>query len=106
MYDMPDEIDVRAEGPLRIITLNRPDALNAVNDALHCGLAKLWTQLDEDHDARAAVLTGSGRAFSAGVTSTTSTRSGVTRSCAPRRLRTAARSCWAWRGCAPRSSPR
>ncbi|CAJ1503714.1 enoyl-CoA hydratase/isomerase family protein [[Mycobacterium] kokjensenii] len=66
MYDMPDEIDVRAEGPLRIITLNRPDALNAVNDALHCGLAKLWTQLDEDHDARAAVLTGSGRAFSAG----------------------------------------
>lgn len=66
MYDMPDEIDVHAEGPLRIITLNRPDALNAVNDALHCGLAKLWTQLDEDHDARAAVLTGSGRAFSAG----------------------------------------
>lgn len=66
MYDMPDEIDVRADGPLRIITLNRPEALNAVNDALHCGLAKLWTQLDEDHDARAAVLTGSGRAFSAG----------------------------------------
>ncbi|MGB5796680.1 MAG: enoyl-CoA hydratase/isomerase family protein [Mycolicibacter algericus] len=66
MYDMPAEIDVRADGPLRIITLNRPDALNAVNDALHCGLAKLWTQLDEDHDARAAVLTGSGRAFSAG----------------------------------------
>ncbi|OBK90060.1 enoyl-CoA hydratase/isomerase family protein [Mycolicibacter sinensis] len=66
MYDLPDEIDVRADGPLRIITLNRPDALNAVNDALHTGLAKLWAQLEEDHDARAAVLTGSGRAFSAG----------------------------------------
>ena len=66
MYDMPDEIDVRAEGPLRIITLNRPSALNAVNDALHSGLARLWTQLGEDRGARAAVLTGDGRTFSAG----------------------------------------
>ncbi|MEB3019520.1 enoyl-CoA hydratase/isomerase family protein [[Mycobacterium] crassicus] len=66
MYDMPAEIDVRAEGPLRIITLNRPGALNAVNDALHTGLAQLWPRLAEDRDARAAVLTGSGRAFSAG----------------------------------------
>lgn len=66
MYDMPAEIHVRAEGPLRIITLNRPDALNAVNDALHTGLAQLWPRLAEDRDARAAVLTGSGRAFSAG----------------------------------------
>ena len=66
MYGMPTEIDVRAEGPLRIITLNRPDALNAVNDALHVGLARLWNELSEDPDARAAVLTGAGRAFSAG----------------------------------------
>ncbi|HEY5394354.1 MAG TPA: enoyl-CoA hydratase-related protein [Trebonia sp.] len=66
MYDLPDEIDVVADGSLRIITLNRPDALNAVNDALHTGLARLWPRLSEDHDARAAVLTGSGRAFSAG----------------------------------------
>ncbi|GFG74493.1 enoyl-CoA hydratase/isomerase family protein [Mycobacterium botniense] len=66
MYDMPEEIDVQADGPLRIITLNRPAALNAVNDSLHTGLAKLWSQLSEDRQARAAVLTGSGRAFSAG----------------------------------------
>jgi enoyl-CoA hydratase len=66
MYDLPDEIDVVADGPLRIITLNRPDALNAVNDPLHTGLARLWPRLSEDYDARAAVLTGSGRAFSAG----------------------------------------
>lgn len=63
---MPEEIDVRAEGPLRIITLNRPDALNAVNDNLHNGLARLWQRLSDDRQARAAVLTGSGRAFSAG----------------------------------------
>ncbi len=63
---MPDEIDVKADGGLRIITLNRPDELNAVNDALHVGLAKIWEALNEDTDARAAVITGAGRAFSAG----------------------------------------
>lgn len=66
MYDMPDEIDVQADGALRIVTLNRPDDLNAVNDALHVGLARLWEALNEDADARAAVITGAGRAFSAG----------------------------------------
>ena len=66
MYDLPDEIQVTADGPLRIITLNRPDSLNSVNDALHVGLAHVWAQLNEDQDARAAVITGAGRAFSAG----------------------------------------
>jgi enoyl-CoA hydratase/carnithine racemase len=66
MYDMPAEIDVRAEGAVRIITLNRPDALNAVNDPLHAGLARLWPRLSEDRGVRVAVLTGAGRAFSAG----------------------------------------
>jgi enoyl-CoA hydratase/carnithine racemase len=66
MYDMPEEIQVRADGPLRIIALNRPAALNAVNEALHTGLARLWPRLSEDRAARAAVLTGNGKAFSAG----------------------------------------
>ncbi|MBH0780714.1 enoyl-CoA hydratase/isomerase family protein [Nocardia bovistercoris] len=66
MYDLPDEIQVEADGPIRIITLNRPDALNAVNDALHTGLAGLWSKLNDDRQARVAVLTGAGKAFSAG----------------------------------------
>ena len=66
MYDMPDEIDVRSDGPLRVITLNRPDSLNSVNGALHDGLARLWPRLSEDPGARVAVLTGAGRGFSAG----------------------------------------
>ncbi len=66
MYDMPSEIDVQADGPLRIITLNRPDSLNSVNDDLHHGLAKLWQRMSDDLTARAAVITGAGRAFSAG----------------------------------------
>ena len=66
MYDMPEEIEVSADGPLRIITLNRPADLNAVNESLHTGLALLWPRLSADRDARAAVLTGRGKAFSAG----------------------------------------
>jgi enoyl-CoA hydratase len=65
-YQLPDEIDVAADGPVRIIRLNRPDQLNATNHVLHAGLAALWPQLDADAGARVAVLTGAGRAFSAG----------------------------------------
>jgi enoyl-CoA hydratase/carnithine racemase len=65
-YELPDEIQVEADGPVRIVRLNRPDDLNATNHVLHQGLASLWPQLNDDLDARAAVLTGNGRAFSAG----------------------------------------
>jgi len=65
-YDLPDEILIEADGPIRVITLNRPEALNATNHVLHAGLAALWPELDADDEARVAVLTGAGRAFSAG----------------------------------------
>jgi enoyl-CoA hydratase/carnithine racemase len=65
-YELPDEIQVEVDGPVRVIRLNRPDQLNATNHVLHQGLAELFPQLDADLDARVAVLTGNGRAFSAG----------------------------------------
>jgi enoyl-CoA hydratase/carnithine racemase len=65
-YDLPDEIQVEADGPIRVVTLNRPEQLNATNHVLHAGLAALFPQLDADDEARVAVLTGAGRAFSAG----------------------------------------
>jgi enoyl-CoA hydratase len=65
-YDLPDELQVRVDGPVRIITLNRPDDLNATNHVLHAGLASLFPQLEADVEARVAVITGAGRAFSAG----------------------------------------
>jgi enoyl-CoA hydratase len=61
-----DELLVEARGPIRLVTLNRPDALNAVNEALHGEIARIWRELDADPDVRAIVLTGSGGAFSAG----------------------------------------
>jgi enoyl-CoA hydratase len=66
IYDVPEEIQIEADGPVRIIRLNRPEQLNATNHVLHAGLAGLFPQLDADTDARAAVITGNGRAFSAG----------------------------------------
>jgi enoyl-CoA hydratase/carnithine racemase len=66
MYDVPDEIVVEADGPIRVVRLNRPDDLNAVNHDLHEGLAGLWPQINLDTEALAVVLTGNGPAFSAG----------------------------------------
>jgi len=63
---LPPEIEVTADGPIRVVTLNRPDRLNATNHALHAGLGALFPLLDADDGARAVVLTGAGRAFSAG----------------------------------------
>ncbi|GCE42556.1 Enoyl-CoA hydratase [Rhodococcus wratislaviensis] len=65
-YDLPDELNVASEGGVRVVTLNRPLELNAANHALHLGLSRVWDQLASDPDARAVLLTGSGRAFSAG----------------------------------------
>ncbi len=67
MYDaLPAEIEVEIDGPVRIVRINRPDELNAVNPGVHRGLAEVWPLIDADTDARAAVITGKGRAFSAG----------------------------------------
>lgn len=65
-YDLPDVLQVEADGPVRIVRLNRPEQLNATNHELHQGLAALFPQLDADTGAQAAVITGNGRAFSAG----------------------------------------
>ena len=65
-YDLPDAVQVEVEGPIRIVRFNRPEQLNATNHELHSGLSALFPQLDADPDARVAVITGNGRAFSAG----------------------------------------
>jgi enoyl-CoA hydratase len=49
-----------------LITINRPEVLNATNDRLHWELTQVWLTLDADDDARVAIVTGAGRAFSAG----------------------------------------
>src|SRR5262245_66360860 len=65
-YDLPPEVLIEEDGPVRIVTLNRPEHLNSVNEGLHHGIASVWRQIAADPDARAAVLTGAGPAFCAG----------------------------------------
>jgi enoyl-CoA hydratase len=66
MYGLGDELVVTAEGPVRIVRLNRPDNLNGTNRPMHQSLARVWDLLSADTDARAVVVTGTGSAFSAG----------------------------------------
>lgn len=66
LYGMPDELVVTADGPIRIVTLNRPAELNGFVRAMHQAMAKVWTNIAADPDARVVILTGSGSAFSAG----------------------------------------
>lgn len=54
-------------GHVMIITLNRPEAMNAVNQDLAIALAGALEELDSDDGLRVGVLTGNGRGFSAGM---------------------------------------
>ena len=64
--DLPEELSVEIDGPVRTVVLNRPAELNAVDKRLHWALANVWQRLSQDAEARVVVLTGAGRAFSAG----------------------------------------
>lgn len=64
---MADEVLTEVRGRVKIITLNRPEAMNAVNMALAEQLAAAMDELDENPDLSVGVLTGNGRGFCAGM---------------------------------------
>jgi 2-(1,2-epoxy-1,2-dihydrophenyl)acetyl-CoA isomerase len=59
------EVEVSREGAVLTITLNRPEVLNAINQAVHDGLRAGLKEARAD-DVRAVVLTGAGRGFCVG----------------------------------------
>jgi enoyl-CoA hydratase len=59
------QFELRPNG-VRLITINRPHVLNATNDRLHWELTQVWLTIDADPQTRVALVTGAGRAFSAG----------------------------------------
>jgi len=65
-YGLDGILKVESDGAVRIVTLNDPDKLNAMTDPLHEALTDVWVHIMRDADARAVILTGAGRAFSAG----------------------------------------
>ncbi len=49
-----------------LMTINRPEQMNATDAPLHNALSRVWLDIDEDPDIKVVVVTGAGRAFSAG----------------------------------------
>jgi len=58
---------VERDGPVLVVTLNRPEKRNAVNCEVMCRLYDAWVDLDRDDALRVAILTGRGSTFCAGM---------------------------------------
>ena len=58
-------VEKRASG-VAIVTLNRPEILNAIDWPMHAALEELFVDLDNDRAVKAVVLTGAGRGFCSG----------------------------------------
>lgn len=65
-YSRYQFLKVEKQDGLAIVTLNRPDRLNAIHPPMHLEVEDVWVDLDRDPEVRAIVLTGAGRAFCAG----------------------------------------
>ncbi len=63
---MPQHIILQSEPPVLTIQLNRPDVLNALNNALMRELVEALEAADADDAVRAIVITGNAKAFAAG----------------------------------------
>lgn len=64
---MADAILVTVDDGIAVITINRPEARNAVNGDVARGIARATDELDARGDVRAAILTGAGGSFCAGM---------------------------------------
>ena len=60
------EISTESDGRVAVLTLNRPDARNALSIELCDAITEAIEKLDEDSDVRAIVLTGAGKVFCSG----------------------------------------
>jgi enoyl-CoA hydratase len=65
--EQSEAVLVERDGRIQIITLNRPDARNAVNQALAEGVAKALDELDADDELSVGIVTGAGGGFCAGM---------------------------------------
>ena len=61
-----DLVKLEARGPVAVLTLNRPETLNALDTSMLEAIAARCGELAQDASLRAVVLTGAGRAFAAG----------------------------------------
>ena len=62
-------VDYAVDGHIATVTLNRPEARNAVNPEVAVRLADAWDAVRDDDNVRVAILTGTGTVFCAGADS-------------------------------------
>src|SRR6267378_2503256 len=65
-YSSYQHLLIEKKDGIALLTINRPESLNSTNFRLHNELSRVWLDLAEDDEVRVAVITGAGRAFSAG----------------------------------------
>ena len=66
MFDDYQALSFARDGRILTIAMNQPDTLNAMNGQLHAEMSRVFIDANEDPDSDIVVLTGAGRAFSAG----------------------------------------
>lgn len=64
---MSDRVQIQIEDGVADVRLNRPEKMNALDEAMFAGLIESATQLADDRSLRAVVLSGEGRCFCAGL---------------------------------------
>jgi enoyl-CoA hydratase len=62
----PEHCLLERDGHVLVVTLNRPEAKNALSSGMLAGMYQGWRMLDEDPELRVAILTGRGDVFCAG----------------------------------------
>ena len=65
-YSRYHSLSCERQDRVLIVSLNRPEALNAINAELHTELSHVFADIARDQETNVVVLTGKGRAFSAG----------------------------------------
>jgi enoyl-CoA hydratase len=65
-YSGYEDLLIEKDKGVMTITLNTPQTMNAFSPAMHHGMSRIWTDIHDDPEVDVVVLTGAGRAFSAG----------------------------------------
>jgi enoyl-CoA hydratase/carnithine racemase len=65
-YSRYREVLVEKKNGIATVTLNRPEILNAFAEVLHDAMEHIWLDIAEDPEINVVILTGAGKAFSAG----------------------------------------
>lgn len=61
-----ESIIIKKEESVATLILNRPQQMNAINEEMHDELLKAFTEIGEDNEVKALIITGAGRAFCSG----------------------------------------